>query len=146
MTDAPRPADSVTSLRVELASPVPAYEQLRSQLAGLIETGVLAPGDRLPPVRQLAADLGLAGGTIARAYRELDLAGLVQGHGRRGTVIKTRPTRDGGSQERHAALATAADRLAATARSQNLSDDAALSALHAALARLQLTQATTRHA
>lgn len=146
MSDVPRPVDSTTSLRVELASPVPAYEQLRSQLAGLIETGVLAPGDRLPPVRQLAADLGLAGGTIARAYRELDHVGLVQGHGRRGTVIKPRPTHDAGAQARHAALATAADRLAATARTQNLSDDAALSALHAALARLQPSQATTRHA
>ncbi|MDQ2849928.1 MAG: GntR family transcriptional regulator [Actinomycetota bacterium] len=137
MSDASPPAGSATSLRIDLASPVPAYEQLRSQLTGLIETGALAPGDRLPPVRQLAADLGLAGGTIARAYRELDHAGLVQGHGRRGTVIKPRPAQDTAAKARHAALASAADRLAATARSQNLSDDAALSALHAALARLQ---------
>ncbi|MBO1756553.1 GntR family transcriptional regulator [Allobranchiibius sp. CTAmp26] len=139
------PQESGSSLRIDLASPIPAYEQLRSQLAGLIETGVLPPGDRLPPVRQLAADLGLAGGTIARAYRELDHAGLVRGHGRHGTVIRPRPTGDDAAQARRAALATAADQLAATARSQNLSDDAAFTALHSALARLPLTHPTTQH-
>jgi GntR family transcriptional regulator len=56
-------------LTVETASPVPPYEQVRSQLAQLIHHHVLKPGERLPPVRQLAADLGLAVGTIARAYR-----------------------------------------------------------------------------
>jgi len=139
------PQGQGTSLRIELSSPVPAYEQLRSQLTGMIETGVLAPGDRLPAVRQLAADLGLAGGTIARAYRELDRAGLVQGYGRRGTLIRPRPTQDAAAQAQQEELAAAADELAATARSQDLSDDAALSALRAALARLTPRQPATRH-
>jgi DNA-binding transcriptional regulator YhcF (GntR family) len=59
-------------LTINLDSPVPPYEQLREQIAGLIGAGELKPGARLPPVRQLAADLGIAGGTVARAYRELD--------------------------------------------------------------------------
>ena len=71
------------ALRVEVTSPVPPYEQLREQIAGLIAAGVLR-GQRLPPVRQVAADLGLAGGTVARAYRELAQAGLVEGGGRHG--------------------------------------------------------------
>ena len=55
-----------TLLRVIVGDPTPPYEQLRRQLTELISAGVLAPGDRLPPLRQLAADLGLAVGTVAR--------------------------------------------------------------------------------
>lgn len=141
MTDRPPQLGPAPSLRVELTSPVPPYEQLRSQLAGLIETGALAPGDRLPAVRQLAADLGLAGGTVARAYRELDRAGLVVGHGRRGTLVRTRPATSAEERAWRAAIVTAADQFAAIARSRDLSDDAALAALHAALARLQPVRA-----
>jgi DNA-binding transcriptional regulator YhcF (GntR family) len=65
------------ALRVDTASPVPPFEQIRAQLATLIRTGRLPDGQRLPPVRQLAADLGLAAGTVARAYRELEAAHLV---------------------------------------------------------------------
>jgi DNA-binding transcriptional regulator YhcF (GntR family) len=72
-----------------VTSPVPPYEQLREQIAGLIATGRLQAGQRLPPVRQVAADLGLAGGTVARAYRELAQAGLVEGGGRHGTVVRS---------------------------------------------------------
>jgi GntR family transcriptional regulator len=56
---------------------IPPYEQLRRQLAQLIGSGALAPGQRLPPLRQLAADLGLAVGTVARTYRELEADGLI---------------------------------------------------------------------
>lgn len=56
---------------------IPPYEQLRRQLAQLISSGALAPGQRLPPLRQLAADLGLAVGTVARTYRELEADGLI---------------------------------------------------------------------
>ena len=68
---------ATTALRLLPGDPTPPYEQLRRQLADLIGAGVLAAGDRLPPLRQLAADLGLAAGTVARTYRELELAGLV---------------------------------------------------------------------
>jgi DNA-binding transcriptional regulator YhcF (GntR family) len=56
---------------------IPPYEQLRRQLAQLIRSGALTPGQRLPPLRQLAGDLGLAVGTVARTYRELEADGLV---------------------------------------------------------------------
>jgi GntR family transcriptional regulator len=64
-------------LVVTTTDPTPPYEQLRRQLAGLIGDGVLPPGARLPPLRQLAGDLGLAVGTVARTYRELESAGLL---------------------------------------------------------------------
>lgn len=122
-------------LRVDLSSPVPPYEQLREQLAGLISTGALPGGTRLPPVRQLAADLGLAGGTIARAYRELEQAELITGQGRRGTFVRASTAAGREEQARYQALSTAADQLAATARRLGLPDDAAVAALRTALAQ-----------
>jgi DNA-binding transcriptional regulator YhcF (GntR family) len=49
------------------------------------------PGDRLPSIRQLANDLGLAVGTVGRAYRELEADGVVTTHGRHGTVVQGPP-------------------------------------------------------
>lgn len=75
------------ALIVNADDPTPPYEQLRRQFVDLIETAVLQPGDRLPPVRQLAADLGLATGTVARTYRELESAGLVSSRRGGGTRV-----------------------------------------------------------
>lgn len=78
---------STPLLRVRTTDPTPPYEQLRRQLVELIGSGVLAAGDRLPPLRQLAADLGLAVGTVARAYRELEAAGLIRSRRGGGTRV-----------------------------------------------------------
>lgn len=74
-------------LRVDPGSDVPPFEQVRSQVVAQVAAGLLRPGDRLPPVRRLAEDLGLASGTVARAYRELEAAGVVVTRGRNGTVV-----------------------------------------------------------
>ncbi|MFO0783473.1 MAG: GntR family transcriptional regulator [Phycisphaerales bacterium] len=74
-------------LSVSLASPVPLHDQLVAGLRGLIASGALAEGDELPPVRQLAADLGINLNTVARAYRELTDAGLLASVRGRGTVV-----------------------------------------------------------
>nr|WP_237447736.1 GntR family transcriptional regulator [Nocardioides flavescens] len=67
---------------------------MRRQLVRLVETGALAPGDRLPPLRQLAGDLGLAVGTVARSYREVEAAGLLVSRRGGGTRVAAdvRPT------------------------------------------------------
>jgi GntR family transcriptional regulator len=75
------------ALVVDTGDPTPPYEQLRHQLSELIYSAVLAPGDRLPPLRQLAADLGLAVGTVARAYRELESGGLISSRRGGGTCV-----------------------------------------------------------
>lgn len=83
------------TLTVTPQDPTPPYEQLRRQLADLIEGGYLVKGERLPPLRQLAGDLGLAVGTVARTYRELDAAGLVRsrrGGGTRVAAAAPRPS------------------------------------------------------
>lgn len=74
-------------LIIEPTSTVPPFEQVRSQLARAISKGRLKPEDQLPTVRKLAADLGLAANTVARAYRELELAGIVETRGRNGTFV-----------------------------------------------------------
>lgn len=68
-------------------SPDSPFEQLRAQIAARAGDGRLPPGTRLPTVRGLAAELGLAANTVARAYRELEADGVVQTRGRAGTVI-----------------------------------------------------------
>lgn len=64
------------------------YEQIRTQIVAAVRTGALLPGARLPTVRALAEDLGLAPNTVARAYRELEQAGVVKTLGRRGTFVE----------------------------------------------------------
>ncbi|HET6482976.1 MAG TPA: GntR family transcriptional regulator [Actinoplanes sp.] len=75
---------------IDPSSPTPPYEQVRLRIAELAAGGVLAAGEKLPPVRALAAGLGLAANTVARAYRELEIAGLVETRGRLGTVVTAR--------------------------------------------------------
>jgi GntR family transcriptional regulator len=65
-------------ITVDDTNPMPAFEQVRSQLANQILLGTLSAGERLPTVRQLASDLGLAPGTIARAYALLESEGLIE--------------------------------------------------------------------
>ena len=74
-------------LRIDAASPTPPFEQLRLQIASMINVGSLVPGTRLPTVRALAADLQLAPNTVARAYKELEEAELLQTRGRAGTFV-----------------------------------------------------------
>ncbi|MGN6687719.1 MAG: GntR family transcriptional regulator, partial [Actinomycetales bacterium] len=64
-------------LTVDTVSPVPPYEQIRGQIEAMVAAGSLVTGERLPPIRQLANDLGVATGTVARAYTELERQGLI---------------------------------------------------------------------
>lgn len=119
------------SLTVDTAGPVPPYEQIRAQLADFVRHGVLPPGERLPPVRQLASDLGLATGTVARAYRELETAGLIvsrRGGGTRVAALPAGSTPD----EREALLAAHAAEYVAAARRIGADDDALLAAVRRA--------------
>ena len=106
----------------------PPWRQVRDQLVTLVETGELATGARLPPIRQLAGDLGLAPGTVARAYKELEADGIVRSAGRHGTVVTARartdgdPLRDAAEQYVRAARALGADRRTATSLVDRLYD------------------------
>jgi DNA-binding transcriptional regulator YhcF (GntR family) len=114
-------------IRIDPISAVPPYEQVRGQLAERIGDGRLPVGTRLPPVRQLATELGLAVNTVARAYRELEGAGLVETRGRHGTVVA--PGRDDALDRLHRAAAG----YAAEAARLGVPADRALALVRAAL-------------
>jgi GntR family transcriptional regulator len=86
----------IPTIEVDVGLPTPVYEQIRAQIVGHIAAGTLRPGDRLPTVRSLAADLGIATNTAARAYRELESLGVVASRRRVGTVVTavTHPPED----------------------------------------------------
>ncbi len=73
-------------LSLDATSPHPPYEQLRQLIVEAANSGRIAVGVRLPPVRTLAAHLGVAANTVARAYRELERAQIVVTRSRAGTV------------------------------------------------------------
>lgn len=76
---------------IDLRTATPPYEQIKGQIVSLIAVGELPAGTRLPTVRSLAADLGVAAGTVARAYKELEASGIVTTNRRQGTVVLPQP-------------------------------------------------------
>jgi DNA-binding transcriptional regulator YhcF (GntR family) len=78
---------SAPRIRLDPQSGDAPYVQIRGQIAVQVSTGTLSPGTLLPTVRALAASLGVATNTVARAYRELEHAGVVTTRGRAGTTV-----------------------------------------------------------
>ncbi|MGN8049308.1 GntR family transcriptional regulator [Curtobacterium sp. 22159] len=109
---------------IDAGGRVPPFEQVRSQIAAQITAGYLVDGERLPSVRGLADELGLAAGTVARAYQLLEEAGLVQTARGAGTRV-IRPA------EVPPAVTGAARALVLAAREAGLSADQAAAALRA---------------
>lgn len=81
-------------LAVDGRSSTPIFEQLRVGVIDAVRDGRLPAGTRLPTVRELAAELGLAVNTVARTYRELETAGIVETRGRQGTFVARRDPTD----------------------------------------------------
>ncbi|MEV4277622.1 GntR family transcriptional regulator [Actinoplanes xinjiangensis] len=115
------------NITIDPASATPPYEQVRMRIAALAADGELAAGTRLPPVRRLADDLGLAVNTVARAYRELEQAGLVETRGRLGTVITAKAGNTSGQAQR------AAHAYVARVRALGIPSETALALVKAAL-------------
>jgi DNA-binding transcriptional regulator YhcF (GntR family) len=113
---------------------VPPYEQIRSQIETMVRAGTLSPGAPLPPIRRLAADLGVASGTVARAYRELELAEIVITRGRHGTHVAEVPPGFTPAQLR-ARLSEAARTYAGIGRQMGVPVDELVAVLRAESAR-----------
>jgi DNA-binding transcriptional regulator YhcF (GntR family) len=111
---------------LESGSSVPPYEQVRASLARQITDGTLAVGTKLPTVRALAVEIGIAPNTIARAYRELEEAGLIETRGRAGSFVSS-----GGDEAKRLAR-EAALVYASTCRSLGVSVEDALAIVRAA--------------
>jgi DNA-binding transcriptional regulator YhcF (GntR family) len=112
---------------IDSRSPTPPYEQIRLQLAQQIGDRTLPVGAKLPTVRALAADLGLAVNTVARAYRELEEAGIIETRGRSGSFVSA-----GGELTREQAQRAAMDYARLTA-GLGLDSDEALRIVEAAI-------------
>jgi DNA-binding transcriptional regulator YhcF (GntR family) len=105
----------------------PPFEQVRSQVVDAVASGRLAVGERLPTVRALAAELGLAVNTVAKAYRELEHDAVIETRGRSGTFIAPQ------GDEGHRRLQQAAVDYAALASRHGVPADEALAIAEAAL-------------
>ncbi|MCI5826437.1 MAG: GntR family transcriptional regulator [Arcanobacterium sp.] len=118
--------------------PIPPYEQLKEQIIAaratvnstLPEPASDAPVRRLPPVRRLALELGIAPGTVARAYKDLEHSGIVATHGRRGTFMTPPGTTDSTTSTSPAALV---EQFVAAARRTGLTPEQTLDLVAAAL-------------
>lgn len=115
------------NIAIDSDAAVAPYEQLRSQISEQARSGVLPVGYRLPTVRGLAEDLGLAANTVAKAYRALEADGVIETRGRNGTFIAAA----GDAADRQAAVAAAA--YAEQVRRLGLTRADALSAVQDAL-------------
>ncbi|MFZ0732987.1 MAG: GntR family transcriptional regulator [Candidatus Sulfotelmatobacter sp.] len=85
-----RTGSSSIRFAIDLHTGVPVYRQLIDQVRGGIAAGSLTSGDQLPTVRQLAVDLEINPNTVMRAYRELELGGLLETHQGTGTFISNK--------------------------------------------------------
>lgn len=82
---------SAQLFRRDMASGVPVYRQIIDQILGGIAAGTIKPGDQLPTVRQLAVDLAINPNTVVRAYRELEIRGVLSTQQGVGTFVTTAP-------------------------------------------------------
>lgn len=114
-------------LSVDPGRALPIYEQVREQIKRMVASGTLQPGTRLPTIRQLATDLGLAKGTIERAYELLDADTVIETKGRKGTFVleMTRAT----EHQQTIALDAAAESLVVVARQLGADENAAIDAV-----------------
>jgi len=83
---------------LDLHSGVPAYRQIIDQVRGGLASGALQAGDQLPTVRQLAVDLAINPNTVVRAYKELELGGLLETHQGTGTFIGAQKLPEAGAE------------------------------------------------
>lgn len=112
---------------IDARSATPPFEQLRVQVIDQVRHGQLVAGDKLPTVRRLAEDLGLAPNTVARAYRELERDDVIETRGRHGSFVAA--TGDATSKQLQLAAATYAER----AKALGVPPNEALDTVRAAL-------------
>ena len=114
---------------LDLRSGVPVYRQIIDQVTGGMAAGALAAGDQLPTVRQLAVDLEINPNTVIRAYRELEIRGVLETHQGTGTFIGMQKVeRDDAERQRR--LNQLAGEFAARAGSAGFTLEEVLGALH----------------
>jgi len=84
-------ADATFSFQLDAHSGVPVYRQLIDQVQGALAGGRLKAGDQLPTIRQVAVDLAINPNTVTRAYREMEIRGMLETQQGTGTFIAEQP-------------------------------------------------------
>jgi GntR family transcriptional regulator len=120
---------SALRFAIDLHSGVPVYRQLIDQVRSGIASGSLTAGDQLPTVRQLAVDLAINPNTVMRAYRELELGGLLETHQGTGTFISKKKL-ERNSPERERQLSQMAGEFAARAGAAGFTLEDLIDRLH----------------
>src|SRR3954463_6442825 len=123
----------VLMFRLNSSSGVPPYLQLAQQIRQALMAGVLVPGDQLPTVKEVVAQVAVNPNTVFKSYRELEREGLVQGRPGSGTFVLRRP--EGPPPATHARLAKSLAKWVTSAREAGLDDGAIEALLHVTLAR-----------
>lgn len=118
-------------LRIDAKAALPVYEQIREQVTRMAVLGTLPAGTRLPTIRQLAADLGIAKGTVAKAYAMLESTAVVESLGHKGTFVLD-AERDHASAEAARNKREAAEAYVVSARQSGQDLDAAIEQLRIA--------------
>ncbi len=104
--------------RLDPSTGVPFYRQIIDQVLLAVADGRLKPGEQLPTVRQLAVDLQVNLNTVAKAYREMEIRGIVQTQQGTGTFVAARPGAK--TREKRKALQELLDRLIANAEAHGI--------------------------
>lgn len=130
---------SIPLLVVNHDSTIPPYDQISLQLRMLIASAQLLPGTSLPPVRQLAEDLGVAPNTVMRAYDELERDGWVVRAARKSVAVAPNPPP--AQEERQQRLTRAIAELLEMARLLNVSVDELYSAIHLQVGQMRKAEA-----
>jgi GntR family transcriptional regulator len=123
----------LVGFRLSPTSGVPAYLQIVQQVELALRTGILGPGDRLPTVKEVVAEVAINPNTVLKAYRELETRGLVEGKQGVGTFVRSRPS--GPPPATQQRLSRALEAWVRTARDEGLDDLAIEALLRSALDR-----------
>ena len=119
------------SFRLNTHSGVPPYLQIVQQVKQALQVGILEEGDQLPTVKDVAGSVAINPNTVFKAYRELEMLGLVEGRTGSGTFVTSRPM--GPSPAVQAALGQDLSVWVAKAKKAGLDDEAIEALLRIAL-------------
>ena len=131
---------SLINFRLDSRSGVAPYRQLADQVRQAVSLGLLRPGDKLPPVREVVPQITINPNTVHRAYRELEHEGIVEGRPGLGTFVTARASSSLSSSDR-TMLLRELQHWANRARSAGV-DDEGISALFAAVIQSKEANAT----
>ncbi len=102
MKDRIQNVDAAFSFQLDVHSGVPVYRQLMDRVQGALAAGRLKAGDQLPTIRQVAVDLAINPNTVTRAYREMEIRGILETQQGTGTFIAEQPVAtDSRARHRH---------------------------------------------